>query len=215
MKDPTIIRVGVIGSSGVGKTCIVQRQNTGAFVRSPCQTIGVDFVSIEIPVFNPGNPWPVNVKLQIWDTAGHERFHCIARSYYRIVSGLVLCYDVEDEDTIEACRSSWMPDIMENCEDPIIIVAGCKAERGLDHVPQDSKIHPSIQEIMDKYPQNITEHIFCSARRNVNVEVLFRSIAQRVYDRVNPIAVLESEDESSTVNIHDKSDKSPQNRCCT
>ena len=210
-----VLKIGLFGNSGAGKSCIVKRQCDGIFEKNPGQTIGVDFKSTEVQIIEE-NGWGClekNIKLQIWDTAGHERFHCIARSYYRIIGGIILCYDVTDTESMEGCRSSWLPAIFENCEDPIIVLAGCKADNETNYVSDKYEINPIIREIIDKYPDNIKKHIFCSSRLNVNIESIFRTITQEVYNRVNPIAELESEStESPTVNVH--STQPHSNNCC-
>jgi small GTP-binding protein len=34
------------------------------------------------------------IKLQIWDTAGQEKFRSVARSYYRGAIGVIIVYDI-------------------------------------------------------------------------------------------------------------------------
>ncbi len=52
------------------------------------QTIGVEFSSKIIKVGNK------EIKLQIWDTAGQEKFRSVARSYYRGAIGVIIVYDI-------------------------------------------------------------------------------------------------------------------------
>ena len=58
-------------------------------------TIGVDFRFRTIEIDNK------TIKLQIWDTAGHERFNSINTSYYRGCDGAILCYDVCQKATFK------------------------------------------------------------------------------------------------------------------
>ena len=48
--------------------------------------------------------------VQIWDTAGHERFRTITTSYVRGSEGILLVYDVTDRNSFESI-SSWMEQI--------------------------------------------------------------------------------------------------------
>jgi small GTP-binding protein len=59
---------------------IVNKQTT--------ETVGVEFSSKIIKVGNK------EVKLQIWDTAGQEKFRSVARSYYRGAIGVIIVYDI-------------------------------------------------------------------------------------------------------------------------
>lgn len=67
----------VVGDLYVGKTSLIHRLCKNVFDRDYKATIGVDF---EIERFEiAGIPY----SLQIWDTAGQEKFKCIASAYYR------------------------------------------------------------------------------------------------------------------------------------
>lgn len=44
-----------------------------------------------------------SVKMFIWDTAGQERFRQIARIYYRDTHGILICFDITNEDSFSAC----------------------------------------------------------------------------------------------------------------
>jgi Ras-related protein Rab-1A len=83
----------VIGDTGVGKSCLLLRFADDSFTENHTSTIGVDFrfrtVKIDKKI----------VKLQIWDTAGQERFRTITSAYYRGADGIIMVYDVTNEDS--------------------------------------------------------------------------------------------------------------------
>ena len=56
------------------------------------QTIGVEFSSKIIKVGTGAKR--KRIKLQLWDTAGTERFRSVSRSYYRGAAGAILVYDI-------------------------------------------------------------------------------------------------------------------------
>ena len=56
-------------------------------------TIGVEFGSKIIEVGGK------KIKLQIWDTAGQDRFRSVTRSYYRGAAGALLVYDITNRDS--------------------------------------------------------------------------------------------------------------------
>ena len=76
-KNPTL-RVILIGDSGVGKSSLLRCFTDGSFFEVSDPTVGVDFFARVLKVAD-GTP----IKLQLWDTAGHERFRSITKSYYR------------------------------------------------------------------------------------------------------------------------------------
>jgi Ras-related protein Rab-8A len=68
------------------------------------------------------------VKLQIWDTAGQERFRTITTAYYRGAMGILLVYDVTDENSFTNVRN-WMRQIDQNAAENVNrILIGNKAD---------------------------------------------------------------------------------------
>lgn len=77
-RDPSsIFKILLLGDSNVGKTCIVQRFCDETFVDGYISTIGIDFKQKLI------NLDEKQIKLQLWDSAGQERFRALTSAYYR------------------------------------------------------------------------------------------------------------------------------------
>ncbi len=117
----------LIGDCAVGKSSLLRRlQDVDApeqFDTAYNSTIGVDFVS-----YSAGDIGGKQVKLQVWDTSGQERFHCITQSYYRSAEGLVLIYDVTSRESFESC-SRWMEAISAHCSPDLrMVLVGNKSD---------------------------------------------------------------------------------------
>jgi Ras-related protein Rab-8A len=91
-----LIKLLLIGDSGVGKSCLLLRFSDDSFTTSFITTIGIDFKIRTIELDNK------RIKLQIWDTAGQERFRTITTAYYRGAMGILLVYDVTDESSFNS-----------------------------------------------------------------------------------------------------------------
>jgi len=83
-----LIKLLVIGNSGVGKTNMLLKFCEDNFMTSHLTTIGIDF---KIKTITIGKD---KVRLQIWDTAGQEKFKTITQTYYRGAMGIVLTYAI-------------------------------------------------------------------------------------------------------------------------
>lgn len=85
-----MVKVIIIGDSGVGKTNLITRFCENTFKDSYVATIGVDFKIKTLTINNR------RFKLQIWDTAGQERFKNITQTYYKGAAGIILTYSIAD-----------------------------------------------------------------------------------------------------------------------
>ncbi|XP_071960187.1 ras-related protein Rab-43-like [Antedon mediterranea] len=99
-----LFKIVLIGDAGVGKTCVVQRFKSGAFLEKQHATIGVDFTMKTLNIDG------ARVKLQVWDTAGQERFRTITQSYYRSANGVVLAYDITKKESFNNIPR-WIEDV--------------------------------------------------------------------------------------------------------
>jgi Ras-related protein Rab-8A len=107
-----LVKLLLIGDSGVGKSCLLLRFSDDSFTTSFITTIGIDFKIRTIE--QEGK----RLKLQIWDTAGQERFRTITTAYYRGAMGILLVYDVTDEQSFNNIRN-WMRQIQQHASDNV------------------------------------------------------------------------------------------------
>ncbi|CAH8263040.1 unnamed protein product [Arabidopsis lyrata] len=98
-KNRTLLKVIVLGDSGVGKTSLMNQYVYKKFNKQYKATIGADFVTKELHI----DEKPVT--LQIWDTAGQERFQSLGAAFYRGADCCVLVYDVNNLKSFETLNN--------------------------------------------------------------------------------------------------------------
>jgi len=102
---PTVIKVIAVGECGIGKTSLMLSYSDPQFdPKSNPSTTGVDVINF--PTTINGKP----VVVQLWDTAGQEKFRVITSSYYKAANVAVLAYDITDSETFEPLQG-WDQEI--------------------------------------------------------------------------------------------------------
>jgi small GTP-binding protein len=113
------VKLCMLGSSGVGKSSlgrrIVSKENID--ISKIEKTIGLDFMTAYYDVNGD------DVKLDVWDTSGQERFIPIIRSYFRSADAYLLVYDVSNYVVYDDI-DRWLNKLRENTEieKPIYLV---------------------------------------------------------------------------------------------
>lgn len=109
MSKQSQIKVIVVGDSGVGKSSILLRFVNDEFNEFNEPTLGAAFLA---KVHNYGNGQ--SVRLQMWDTAGQEKYKSIAPIYYRgmihskLDSQVALCvYDISNRASLDVMKN-WV-----------------------------------------------------------------------------------------------------------
>lgn len=67
--------------------------------------------------------------LNIWDTAGQEKYHALAKNYYQGASGAILVYDVTDLDSFEKAKTWYLELSKYIGKEAPIIIAGNKSDK--------------------------------------------------------------------------------------
>jgi Ras-related protein Rab-8A len=94
-----LIKLLLVGDQWVGKSSLLLRFCDDAFRSTTFATMGIDFKIRTVEIDNK------RCKLQIWDTAGAERFRSITTAYYRGAMGILLVYDITDEQSFANIRN--------------------------------------------------------------------------------------------------------------
>ena len=109
-----LFKLLVIGDSSVGKSALLSRFSDNIFTEAHVSTLGTDFRTKIIKHEDD------NIKLQIWDTTGQERYNAITSSSYRKANGVIIVYDVTNANSFENIRKVWLDQIEQHADE------GCK-----------------------------------------------------------------------------------------
>jgi Ras-related protein Rab-1A len=102
-----LYKILLLGTSAVGKSSLLLRFADDTFKENQVSTIGVDWKIRTVEIDGK------RIKLQLWDSAGQERFRTIASSYYRGAHGVAIVFDLTDEKSFAAVES-WLGEIGEH-----------------------------------------------------------------------------------------------------
>jgi len=169
MSDDCVYKVLLLGDSTVGKTCFLLRYCDKKFQEAHLSTIGLDY-RLKTMTLESGK----KIKLQIWDTAGQDRFRAITKNYYKGANGIILIYDVTNLQTYENVKN-WIAQIREEANPNVIIyLAGNKID-----VSEEEKVVKTEdgQKIADEFNLPFYE---TSAKNGDNVNKIFEDLVEKV-----------------------------------
>jgi len=168
----SVYKILLLGDSTVGKTCFLMRYTDNTFQEIHMSTIGLDY-RLKTMTLNSGK----QVKVQIWDTAGQDRFRAITKNYYKGAHGIILIYDVTNQLTFENV-TNWINQIKEEASDKVtIFLVGNKID--------DEKNRKVNTEEGEKLAQDFKLKFYeTSAKIGTNVEATFKSLVQ-IIDEVS------------------------------
>ena len=163
-------KILLIGDLSVGKSSVILRYIEDYFSGNMMSSIGVDFKTKQIEINDR------LIKMQIWDTAGHEKFRTITTSYYKSAHAIIVLYDITDINTFEHVKN-WMIDIDKFAKAGVLrLLIGNKID--LNDNRQVTK--EAGETLANKYGVNFFE---VSAKDNININELFFETAKTLLEK--------------------------------
>ena len=160
-KEKKLIKIVLLGETNVGKTTIFQRFIESKISDVPTATIGVEFKIKEYKYNNK------NYSIQIFDTAGQERFRSITEAYYKMGEGFFVVFDLTNIDSLNAVKY-WIESIQVKTNEHSIIIVGNKDDIK-EQIP-DNVINNTLENF-----KNI-KYIKTSALQNKNITKAFEEM---------------------------------------
>jgi small GTP-binding protein len=175
-KKEVLYKILLLGDSSVGKTCFLMRYTDNTFQEIHMSTIGLDYKLKNVQL-DDGKM----VKIQIWDTAGQDRFRSITKNYYKGAHGIILIYDITNQKTFENVKN-WINQIKEEVSNKVtIILVGNKID------DEDHRVVSTEQG--EKMAKDFGLMFFeCSAKSGVNIDSTFNELVKKTVENYSKVA---------------------------
>ena len=162
------LKIIVIGDIAVGKTSVIGRYITNTFSEDHKSSIGCEYKKKKYELDGE-----TSVNLQIWDTAGEERFMSVTRQYYNDSNGAMVIYDVTNKESFTKV-DKWISELKNHAPKNIVImVVGNKSDLINDKVDLGN----DLEKIKKQY-------LYCevSAKQGSNVSLAFENLTNKIVE---------------------------------
>ena len=158
------VRVVLCGDVAVGKSSIIQRFSQRKFVEGTTTLAGA-FHSQYVKIENQ------HISLEIWDTAGSERYYSVIPSFFRNASAVVLVFDLTNRESFNKL-DFWYDFASRNSPSSIpIFLAGNKSDLFFNRIISNDEAHKFSES------KFINSYFETSAKTGESIDDLFTSIA--------------------------------------
>jgi Ras-related protein Rab-1A len=171
-----LFKIVLAGNSSVGKSSLILKFVENTFKEIFLPTIGIDFKLKTLTINDK------RIKLQIWDTAGQDRFKTVNKNYYRGAHGILLMYDITQFDSFKNLNS-WLIEIEKNANKNVVkLLVGNKVD-----LENERKV--TYQQGNEFAASNDMLFIETSVKEDVNVTKAFENLGEKL------VVLAESESE--------------------
>ena len=193
-------KILLIGDLGVGKSCVILRYVEGDFPGNIMSSIGVDFKTKQIELDDH------SIKMQIWDTAGHEKFRTITTSYYKSAQAIIILYDITQKSSFDHIRN-WITEIDKFGKQGVLkVIVGNKLD--LENNRKISK--EDAENLALKYGLKLWE---VSAKDNTNIEEMFIDTIKTLLEKNSKI-ISESSSMGNNIKLNKNIKNKKNKKCC-
>lgn len=126
-------KIVIIGEVGVGKTSFFQKYCDGIGLDNPAPPTANDEVRHKNVEVTNNKQKQVNVTLEIYDTAGQEKFGTLTSSSYRHADGVLLCYDITNRSSFNRV-AHWRTEVLKHAPNVSACVVGLKSDMEIRRV---------------------------------------------------------------------------------
>ena len=174
------LKMIVLGDIAVGKTSVINRFISNTFSDEYKTSISCELQEKELDIDGE-----TGANLQIWDTAGEERFMSVTKQYYIDSHGVMVIYDLTSKKTFEQ-MNKWIKNVKDTApKDIVIMVVGNKSDLINEKVDLGDELTPFKNEYLYRE---------VSAKNGNNVSLAFEELTQKVLETIKEKKEKEGED---------------------
>ena len=165
-------KVVLLGDSGVGKTCIISRYISGSFDENSASTNGASYCSKNVAYDKLGK----NLLLDIWDTAGQEKYKALTKFFYKDAAVCILVYDITNKGSFDNLKNFWYSQLKENSDKGIVLgLAGNKCDLYENEAVTENEARQFANDIGAIFE-------LTSAQNNTGIDELFFEVGNKYLD---------------------------------
>ena len=163
------LKLLIVGGSGVGKTNFLNIFLNNKFNQNYFSSTGID---LQNKIMNIKNK---KVRIQIWDTAGQEKYKSITKNLFLKVMGALVLYDITNEESFTKLKE-WVELIKEECGRHIkILIIGNKSDL-------ESQRAIDKEDAMKYANEEKVQYIECSSKTGENVEKAIIMLSEKILE---------------------------------
>ena len=163
------LKLLIVGGSGVGKTNFLNMFLNNTFNQNYFSSTGID---LQNKIMNIKNK---KVRIQIWDTAGQEKYKSITKNLFLKVMGALVLYDITNEESFTKLKE-WVELIKEECGRHIkILIIGNKSDL-------ESQRAIDKEDAMKYANEEKVQYIECSSKTGENVEKAIIVLSEKILE---------------------------------
>ena len=196
-------KIVFMGNISVGKTSLINRYVHGGFIEEYQPTVGIDFVTKSIPIPEKS----LNLQLQLWDTAGQEKYQSVIPIYIKDSTISIVVFDLTETKSFDTVQK-WVEEIKsirgENAE---VLLVGNKSDlKDLRKVTKEDADKKIGELKLPKYYE-------ISAKTGDGISTLFEDVVKILSDKL-PEKVAEDAEKINPYNDHTPHEGTTKNGKC-
>lgn len=170
MEEIPDCKITLVGDSGVGKSSIIGRFVTGIFIKDMSSTPGLNYSQ---KLYEKDGK---KVNLNLWDTAGQEKFRSLGRNFYKDSYIIIIVFDITNRMSFINAKEVWYNEIKNYGEKfKFLSLVGNKSDKYEEEEVTDEEAISFAKEIDAKF-------FLVSAHTGDGIDKMFHTLADNFFD---------------------------------